>query len=285
MVKKRAVKKNRSFKNRIYSFFKSIEWDEKVLLILLLVFMGIVAIGNSSNMTAITGAAIDPGRMSDTIKSILGLITEGIAKPLFDFLSGNNEQVLFIKLAIAIIVYLFLAFGANLREKFAGKGNVIAVLISLIVIGFMPSNIIDTYIASVVPGYIVLVASFIIPFLMLYGMHRWRAESSAGHVMKAIIYFFIFLLVGQPVTGITIRGAGITEDIFGFAEVIMSVYALFMVVWEIIHAFGRYERPEAIERIRERGREWGRRREERGEARDELVAPARDVLDAMEDLI
>jgi len=229
------------------SLIKNIPLTEKTLLIALLVFIGIVAFStNSDNLTSITGAFVDvtgeqtinTGTISQSISNVFSIITEGIAEPIFNLWGTDN--ILIVKIFLLFVIYILLVYGAGLKDKFEGKGKIIAGILSFMVSALIPSKIIETYVGELIPGVITFFFSLIFIILVLYWLYKLKVESRFGHAIKSIIYLFFVLTInfklGNLLTKI-VDVPTIFNETVSFAIAIAIIYALIMGIVEFFRIF------------------------------------------------
>ncbi len=269
----------------IGSAVRNIPLTEKTLLIALLVLMGLVAFTtNSENLNAITGAVIGAQDLNEKISLVISLITDGFAKPVFDLLSPT-PNVFFIKLILVILFYFLLSYGAGLRNRLEGKGNVIAGIIALLGAALLPQSFIDNYIVNFIPGLISAAVGVLILFLLLYWLFTREAESRAEHGLKALGFFIAFIVIseiGGMIANATVQGAFF--NIMDWITIIAFVFAIIMFIVELVRALSGFGQGA----WRAAGRRDERQRGEReaGEDNEDELRPlARNVLDELEELI
>ncbi len=277
--------------NNLGSSLKEIPLTEKTLLIALLVFIGIVAFStNSENLNAITGAAIGAQDLNEKITLVISLVTEGFAKPLFDLLAPT-PNIFFIKLLLTVVFFVLLSYAAGMRNRFGGKGNIIAGILAFLGAALLPDSVIHLYIIQFIPGFLSVAGAVLLLIGGLYWLFTREVDSRSGHGLKALGYFLAFIIISEVEdmmsnTGITsnIIPSNAFRNIIDWIILIAFIFALIMFIVELVHAFrglGQRAWGAAGERDERRRGE----REGREDVQDELRGPARNVLDELEDLI
>lgn len=226
--------------NNVGSAIREIPLTEKTLLIALLVLIMIVAFTtNSENLVAITGAAVSAGEVNEKITLVISIFTEGIAKPFFDLF--GKQDVLAVKLILVFIFYLVLAYGFRLKDKFEGKGGIIAGLTAFILAAVFPTSIINIYLIGLIPGLLWVIFSTLIFFAILYWLYRTEVEHAPGHVMKAVAYLFVAIVVISELDDFLTKGFYFTtfQSMADWIVTILFIYSLVMVVAELWKAFNK----------------------------------------------
>jgi len=273
----------RRFSN-VTSTVKNIPWNEKTLLVAFLLLMGIVAFStNGERLNEITGSfvqvtgeqtALDATKVSARITSVFTLITEGLATPIFGLLSRGGDGslddsgVLFVKILLIIILYFILAH-AGLGSMFGGKGKFIAGVISFLGIALLPSSIIQLYIVNLIPNFLEFLFGLITILFLLIMVHRVKVESRAGHVLKAIFYLLLWVLIpalealifGTAAAGGTqavegLLGFGIFREVATWTVTAAWIYTTIMIFVEIVRA-GRRDSDSRAESPKEAGKALG----------------------------
>lgn len=264
---------------------KNIPLSEKTLLIVLLTFMVVVAFTtNSENLNAITGEAISATDINQKISLVLSIFTDGIAKSFFDILSPT-PNLFFIKLILVIVFYLLLSYGAGLRNRFEGKGNIIAGILAFFGAALIPQGFIDIYLLQFVPGFISVAVGTLILFLILYWLFTREVETRAGHGLKAVGYFLAFIVILEledSIAHATLAGA--FTNIVSWITLIAFIFAIVMLIIELVRALSGVA-GGAWRAAGRRDERLGREGEEAEDVRDELRPLARNVLDELEELI
>jgi|SRR3989344_1065966 len=271
--------------NNLGDSIKEIPLTEKTLLIALLVFIGIVAFStNSDNLNVITGAAIGPQDLNEKITLVISLLTEGFGKPFFDLLAPT-PNILFIKLLLVVVFYVLLSYAAGMRNRFGGKGNIIAGILAFLGAALLPDAIINLYIVQFIPGFISVAGAVLILIGGLYWLFTREVDSRFGHGLKALGYFLAFIIISEIEDMISnALPSGAFRNIVDWIVLIAFIFALIMFIVELVLALsgvGQAAWTVAGERDERRGRE----REGREDVQDELRHLARNVLDELEDLI
>lgn len=271
--------------NNLGASIKEIPLTEKTLLIALLVFMGIVAFStNSDNLNVITGAAIGPQDLNEKITLVISLLTEGFGKPFFDLLAPT-PNILFIKLLLVIVFYVLLSYAAGMKNRFGGKGSIIAGILAFLGAALLPDAIINLYVVQFIPGFISVAGAVLILIGGLYWLFTREVDSRSGHGLKALGYFLAFIIISEIEDMISnALPQQAFKNIADWIVLIAFIFALIMFIVELVRSFsgvGQAAWTAASERDeRHRGE-----REGREDVGDELRGLARNVLDELEDLI
>lgn len=249
---------------------------EKLVIVVLIILVGLMALDSKGyNLTNITGKGIrsitgnqvgSAAGIADAINNIFSIITEGIAKPVFEQFGTHN--VVFLKLIILVFLYLALAKGLNLEDKLHGTGKIIAGLTAFIASALVPPEVLNVYVLQLIPGIVSLALSVIIFIVILYWMHKVEAESGIGHFVKSLVYFIIALmLIKSSENFITIRGnitSMTNSTIFGdIGPLVLNFILIYCIVMFFIELF---KIRHYIGRRRRRPRPRGRGGEGEGEA-------------------
>jgi len=260
MARKRVTKKNSQRKrnstsrkvpnpfkrfSNVTSTVKSIPWNEKTLLVALLLLMGIVAVSSEGGINNITGsfteitgeATIIPDTgIGKAINDVFGVFY-GFISPIYNLLGAGD--IVTVKLLLSIILYMILVYSPlDLGSKMKGKGKVIAGLGAAFAAAVLPQGIIDTYILSFIPAALSLFIALGIVFVFLWILHKYKAKSSPGHLFKALSYFLIFIYTNTERADIVKLDIFLGSSTTGFFTSIPKI-ADFALLAALVYAFVR----------------------------------------------
>jgi len=235
--------------NEILFSIRQMPITERGLLIAFLVFIGIVAFSTNGDMiNQITGAfvqvtgeqVLEGEKIGTIINGVFDLITKGLLTPIFGLLSPT-PNILFIKLLLGIILYIALSF-AGLKNILGGKGNFIAGVIAFFGIALFPNSLIELYFVNLIPALLQFGIGLVVVLSFIIILHKIEVESRAGHVLKAVLYFLLFVLISGLDSLILTQtlGTGKFETITSLVSLVISaglIYSIIMVIVEIARAF------------------------------------------------
>ncbi len=246
----------------VNSAIKEISWSEKNLLIALFVLMLFVSLISDNGVlsvtgsfTEVTGKQIADAGIVQAINDVFGIFL-GIVSPILGLL--GSRDLITIKLFLAVILYMILVYSPiDIGRVMRGKGKIIAGIIALFVAAILPEQIIQTYILYLIPGFASLILALGLVLFFLWGLHTYDAESSPGHLLKALLYFLVFIYINGERAYIAsldyLTGApGVLNNVAKYALLAFLIYSIFRIFIELYDAFGKRQR-----RVREGAIEEG----------------------------
>ena len=237
----------------VNSAIKEISWSEKNLLIALFVLMLFVSLISDNGIRSVTGSFIEitgeqtvaDAGITQAINDVLGIIF-GFVAPILGLL--GSKDLITIKLFLAVILYLILVYSPlDIGRVMRGKGKIIAGLIALFVAAILPEQIIQTYLLNLIPGFASLILALGLILFFLWALHKYEAESSPGHLLKALLYFLTFIYInGERANIISAFYLTSTPEVLNkvaeFALLAALIYSLFKIIIELYDAAGKRKR-------------------------------------------
>lgn len=200
-----------------------------ILFLLLILFSSLGFYDNK--ITAM--ASFNFGGIADIISNSLDLIKGGIGEPFFTAIA-EDDQGIFMRIILWIIIYLLLKDGIKLNKNISEKtANILAGLISLISVAFMPTEIIRNLGPTL--STIILCIPIIFGIRYIWSIDKGQ-EDSFTKWKKAFFTFLLILLI-MMINGWAEEffkiGPG---QIFGFVSGIGLTYCIFYLIYLIFFA-------------------------------------------------